>query len=160
VRASCGDGKRFGVEIRYVHNPDVDRGLATALFAIEPEVRERFAFLLGDELYLGTNHARLTDCADALAVCAILPTEDADVIRKNYGVALDDGRITALVEKPDAPLGPYAGVGTFLFDPAIFAHARATAPSARSGRVELIDVLDRAAHAGELVLPSRSKAST
>jgi dTDP-glucose pyrophosphorylase len=153
VRVACGSGQKFGVEIRYVHNPDVDRGLATGLLAVEPHVDERFAFLLGDELYLETNHAALAQCPEVLAVCALLPTEDPEVIRKNYAVVLDDGRITSLVEKPDAPPSPYAGLGTWIFDPRIFEHARTTPVSPRTGRLELIDVLDRAAQAGETVLP-------
>ena len=47
VRAACGDGSAFGVEISYVDNPDVDAGLGSLLTAIEPLVHERFALLLG-----------------------------------------------------------------------------------------------------------------
>jgi dTDP-glucose pyrophosphorylase len=153
VRASCGDGASFGIEIHYAHNPDVERGLATALLAIEPLVDERFVLILGDELYLETNHAGLVDSPEALAVCALLPSDDPEVIRKNYGVVLDGERITSLVEKPETPPSPWAGCGTWVLDPAVFAHAHATAPSARTGRLELVDVLDRAARSGEVVLP-------
>jgi len=153
VRASCGTGRRFGVELRYVFNGESDRGLGTALLAVEPLARERFVFLLGDELYLETNHAALADAPAALAVCAVLETDDPDVIRKNYGVVLDGDRIAALVEKPLEPPSRLAGLGTWIFEPRVFEHARATRVSPRTGKLELIDVLDRAVRAGEIVVP-------
>src|SRR6185295_14847253 len=42
---------------------------------------------------------------------------------------------------------------TYLFDPVIFRHARETPRSTRTGRLELTDVIDHAARAGETVLP-------
>src|SRR5581483_4203074 len=147
VRASCGTGRRFGVELRYVFNGESDRGLGTALLAVEPLARERFVFLLGDELYLETNHAALADAPAAPAVCAVLETDDPDVIRKNYGVVLDGDRIAALVEKPLEPPSRLAGLGTWIFEPRVFEHARATRVSPRTGKLELIDVLDRAVRA-------------
>ena len=102
IRETYGDGSRLGLTLEYVENRDAEGGLGTALLAIERAVREPFVMLLGDELYLGTNHAALGALPDGCtAVCALYPTEDAGVIRKNYTVALDDGRITALIEKPE-----------------------------------------------------------
>lgn len=154
IRAHYGDGTAFGVDLQYIVNPDVDRGLGSALLVTEPHVHEPFVLLLGDEFYLDTNHAELAAIAGPYtAVCGLLPTDDPDVIRNNYAVVLDDGRITGLVEKPDRMLSPYAGCGTYLFDPAIFAEARATPLSPRTGRLELTDVIDRAARSGGRVLP-------
>ena len=111
--------------------------------------------VLGDELYLGTNHDALAAgiTAQSTAVCAVLRTEDPEVVRKNYAVEVDDGRVTALIEKPDAPVGPWVGCGTFVFDPAIFAHARETPQSPRTGRLELIDVIQHAIERGAPVRP-------
>ncbi len=154
IRSACGTGESLGVELSYVDNPEVDRGLGTALLVLEPHVAERFVLLLGDELYLRSNHARLAEADPAaLAVCGILPSEDPEPIRKNYGVVLSDGRITSLVEKPESPPSPYLGCGTWLLDPRIFAFARSTPVSPRTGRLELIEVIDRAARAGERVSP-------
>src|SRR5262249_29323492 len=88
------------------------------------------------------------------AVCAVLRTDDPEVIQKNYAVEVVDGRITALVEKPGSPHGGLVGCGTFLLDPQIFATARATPPSTRTGRPELLDGLARVAHVGGVVRPS------
>ena len=151
IRAEYGDGGSLGLDLRYLVNEDVDGGLGTALFVAERAgIDEPFVMLLGDELYLDSNHRALASALEEPwdAACAIYRTEDRDVIRRNYSVALADGRITALVEKPtDAPT-PYVGCGTYVFTPSIYDDARATPRSARSGRLELTDVIDRVAKRG------------
>src|SRR5262249_49218214 len=108
IRQHLGDGRDLGVTLRYVENPHVDAGLGTVLPVLEPHVREPFVLVLGDELYLGTNHDALaTVAAPSTAVCAVLRTDDPEVVRKNYAIEVDDGRVTALIEKPDAPVGPW-----------------------------------------------------
>jgi len=154
IRERLGDGRDLGVALRYVENPRVDEGLGTLLPAIEPHVSEPFVLVLGDELYLDTNHAALAEVATPwTAVCAVQRTDDPDVVRKNYTVEIDDGRITRLSEKPEAPDGPWLGCGTFLLDPAIFEDARATPRSPRTGRFELIDVIQHAVERGAPVRP-------
>ena len=154
IRETYGDGSRLGLTLEYVENRDAEGGLGTALLAIERAVREPFVMLLGDELYLGTNHAALGALPDGCtAVCALYPTEDAEVIRKNYTVALDDGRITALIEKPERATTPYVGCGTYLFTPEIYRDAHETPRSPRTGRLELTEIIDHAARRGATVLP-------
>ncbi len=152
VRERLGDGSSLGVELRYVENPRADDGLGTILPALEPHVQQPFVLLLGDELYLESNHAGLAGVtAPWVAVCAVHRTDDPEVVRKNYAVEVVDGRITALIEKPPSPHGGLVGCGTFLLDPEIFTTARGTPPSSRTGKLELIDVIDRAAREGGLV---------
>lgn len=154
VRDTLGDGSQLGMTLRFVENLDVDGGLGTMFAVVEPHVHEPFVTILGDELYVGTNHAALADVEGPYtAVCAIHRTDDAEVIAKNYSVTMADGRITGLVEKPESAPTPYVGCGTYLFDPAIFRHARETPRSPRTGRLELTDIIDHAARAGEPVLP-------
>ncbi|HUE29788.1 MAG TPA: sugar phosphate nucleotidyltransferase, partial [Verrucomicrobiae bacterium] len=154
LRTVYGDGRELGLEIRYVRNPDFERGLATALLVVEPLVHEPFVFLLGDEVYLESNHAELAAVPPGYtAVCGVYRTDDPDLVAKNYAVTLQDGRITALVEKPEAATPPYAGCGTYAFSPDIFAHVHATAASPRTGKLELTDVIDHAARAGRAVVP-------
>lgn len=154
IRGEFADGSALGVRIEYIVNPDVDGGLGTALLAIEPHIKERFVLVLGDELYLQTNHAGLALAAEThVAVCAVRETDDVEVIRKNYAVELTDGRITRLIEKPDAPPNRYLGCGTYVFSPEIFRDARETARSPRSGRLELTDIIDHAARRGASVVP-------
>jgi dTDP-glucose pyrophosphorylase len=154
VREKLGDGSALGMTLRYVENPDVDGGLGTLFFAIEPHVREPFVLLLGDELYVESNHAELSVLPDGWeVVCGVHECDDELLIRKNYSVELRDGRITALVEKPEQPPNRYLGCGTYCFTPAIYADAHATPRSARTGRLELTDIIDHAARRGAVVLP-------
>jgi dTDP-glucose pyrophosphorylase len=154
IRTAYGDGGALGLRLHYIDNPAVDQGLGTALTAVEPHVHEPFVLLLGDELYLESNHAGLATIETPYtAVCAVYPTDDLEVIRKNYAVVVQDGRITGLVEKPAEPPNAYAGCGTYLFHPDIFRDARETPRSVRSGRLELTDIIDHAARRGAAVLP-------
>jgi len=154
IRRAYGSGSGHGIEICYVDNPDVDSGLGTVLVATERHVQEPFVLLLGDELYLDSNHAALAMIEEPyIAVCGIHPTDDIDVIRKNYGVTLEGGRITGLVEKPESAPTPFVGCGTYLLSPEIFRDTRETRRSARSGQLELTDILDHAARRGARVLP-------
>jgi dTDP-glucose pyrophosphorylase len=154
IREAYGDGSRFGVEIRYIENPEVARGLGTVFQVIEPHVDEPFILALGDELYVKSNHRELLDISRPYtAVCAVYPTHDPELIRKNYAVVIENDRITRLVEKPDTLPGPLAGCGTYVFTPEIFRDARETPPSPRTGRLELTDIIDHAARRGAPVLP-------
>ncbi len=160
IRAAYGDGAELGLRLHYVANPDVDRGLGSALQVLEPHLHEPFVLLLGDELYLDSNHADLRHPPEGyLAVCGIHPTEDDEVVRRNYSVEIRDGRIVRLIEKPaEAPI-PFVGCGTYLLTPEIFRFARETPPSPRSGRLELTDILDRAARETGRVFPLELRGS-
>ena len=141
IRAAYGDGSRFGVRIHYVDNPAVDRGLGTALLAVEPHVDEPFVMLLGDELYLESNHAELATLAEPYtAVCGLHATEDTDLISKNYAVTIDAGRITGLVEKPESAPNGFVGCGTYVFTPEIFESIDRTKPGA-GGEIQLTDAI-------------------
>lgn len=154
VRGTLGRGEALGLAITFVDNPDVDGGLGTLFAAIEPHVDEPFVLMLGDELYLGTNHADLASVPEPwTAVCAVHECDDAEQIRKNYALEVEDDRIVRLVEKPTELPNRLLGCGTYCFTPAIFADARATPPSARTGRLELTDVIDHAARRGAVVRP-------
>jgi mannose-1-phosphate guanylyltransferase/phosphomannomutase len=63
IREHFGDGSAFGVRIHYIENPDVDAGLGTALLVVELHVERAFVMVLGDELYLETNHPELDGVA-------------------------------------------------------------------------------------------------
>ena len=154
IRDAYGDGSSFGLVIRYIDNPQVERGLGTALQVLERHVTEPFVLVLGDELYLRSNHRKLTDISDPyVAVCGVYPTEDLELIRKNYSVTIENNRIISLLEKPKRPSSPLMGCGTYVFTPEIFRDARDTAPSPRTGRLELTDIIDHAAQRGAPVLP-------
>ena len=144
VRARLGDGSRHGVALEYVECPDPDVGLARGILLCRDRFTSPFVTILGDELYANTNHARLAEFEGRRfdAVCATMHTDDLHQIKRNYGVRIEDGRVTALAEKPAGIENDLLGCGTYVFTPRIFEAIEATAPSARSGRVELTDALD------------------
>lgn len=142
VRAFLGDGKAFGVTLRYVEVHDPGIGLARGLYLAKDLLPQPFVAILGDELYLGSNHAELLPPAEPWEfAAAVLETDDPRCIKKNYSVTLDGDRITGLEEKPEIVSNSYLGCGTYLFRPSIFDAIDRTAPSARSGRIELTDAM-------------------
>lgn len=142
VRACLGDGSAHGVSVRYVDVPDPKIGLARGLYLARPLLAEPFVTILGDELYIESNHERLLPLAEPWeAACAVLRTEDLTRIRKNYALTIRDGLITSLEEKPETIAEPWLGCGTYVFRPSIFDAIDRTPPSARSGRVELTDAI-------------------
>jgi hypothetical protein len=72
-----------------------------ACYSPREQFREPFVTILGDELYLASNHRRLMDDLppDFDAVCGLLRTVDLHQIKRNYSVRVEEGRITHLVEK-------------------------------------------------------------
>src|SRR5215470_11480672 len=84
IRGTYGDGAALGLDVRYHVNDDVDGGLGTALFVAERAgIAEPFVLILGDELYLDSNHRDLAGLEVPWdAVCALHRTDDVDVIRR------------------------------------------------------------------------------
>ena len=155
IRGALGDGSRLGVALRYVECPRPDDGLARGLLVARDLFDEPFVTILGDELYLDSNHQRLPEClgGEFSAVCGVLRTGDLHRIKRNYSVVMEGGRIVALEEKPAVIRNDYLGCGTYVFTPGIFRAIEATPPSPRSGRVELTDAIHRQAQEPPGVIP-------
>ena len=86
IRAALGDGASTGVRIEYVECEDINAGLARGLLLLRNKISGNFPVILGDELYLGSNHQQLLRYAQQPvgAVCGIKVTGDTTLIRKNY----------------------------------------------------------------------------
>lgn len=156
VRGWLGDGERFGVRVRYLHNPSPEKGLGDGIARVEGEVPTPFVLLLGDEVYHGSNHAELPALAasrDADAVVGVRREPDPRVIARTCSATLQGGALVGLEERPERVDGPWMGTGTYLIGPAVFDSLRRTPPSRRTGRRELTDALDRLARDGGTVLP-------
>jgi dTDP-glucose pyrophosphorylase len=155
VREVLGSGESLGVNFKYLECSDPKVGLAHGLLPALDMLTEPFVAILGDELYLDSNHADLLkrDLSAAVAVCGVHRTRNKTRIRKNYSVSMADDRIVQLVEKPAAPQTDLLGVGTYILHPRMGDWIRRTPPSPNSGRVELTDALMCAIKGGETVLP-------
>jgi dTDP-glucose pyrophosphorylase len=154
IRAVLANGEKLGVKIDYVDCPDPTIGLANGLLLAIDRFTDPFVMILGDEVYLDTNHADILklDLANAVAACGVMHTEDKRQIRKNYSLDIEDGCILGVEEKPAAPRNDLLGVGTYVLQPRIADWIRKTPPSPRSGRVEFTDALMSAIKGGERIL--------
>jgi len=155
IKERLGDGQRLGVSLRYVECAEPEMGLARGVLLAKQFFQEPFVALLGDELYLGSNHQELKQFFDEPfdAVCGLLRTDDLHQIKRNYSVQLESERISSLIEKPVEIENDLLGCGTYLFTPEIFEAIENTKPSERSGRVELTDAINTLAARGRRVLP-------
>jgi glucose-1-phosphate thymidylyltransferase len=70
---------------------------------------------------------------------------------QNYGCPILDeqGRIVRIIEKPKEPPSPYAVIGIYFYDAAVFDIVRGLKPSAR-GELEITDVNNAYAEQGLL----------
>jgi NDP-sugar pyrophosphorylase family protein len=110
VRALCGDGSRFGVTIRYVHE---EKPLGTA----GPLSLAR-TLLSGEELFLVMNGDIITDLdfssfVDAARTggCDLTVACTNHVYRSPYGVLrLDGGAVVGVEEKPEQTFTVSAGL--------------------------------------------------
>ena len=134
-----GDGSRFGVSFTYAQQPE-PKGLAQA-FTIGADFigSERSALVLGDNIFygqgLGTQLERFADL-DGAAVFAYWVTDPSA-----YGVVSfdQDGKATALDEKPENPRSNYAVPGLYFYDDDVVSIAREIKPSPR-GEYEITDI--------------------
>jgi dTDP-glucose pyrophosphorylase len=155
IRQRLGDGGRLGVSLRYIECPEPDIGLARGMLLARKYFKEPFITILGDEVYLDSNHTQLKDLANCkfIAACGVMHTNDLHQIKKNYSVRIEDGHIISVVEKPTSIENDLLGCGTYVFTPRIFDAIEATAPSPRSGRVELTDAINSLAGTQSGVIP-------
>jgi NDP-sugar pyrophosphorylase family protein/ubiquinone/menaquinone biosynthesis C-methylase UbiE len=122
IRRRFADGAALGVRLTYVANPRVDLELPYSVYLAAPHITRPCCMILADECYVGSNHRALLEQwdADAPVTCALIASEYAKQIRKNYVVTLRDGLIVDLIEKPAAVSGPQMGTGTYLLRPELF----------------------------------------
>jgi dTDP-glucose pyrophosphorylase len=138
-----------GARIRYVRQAN-QKGIGHAVLAVEPLVGDsRFITILGDELYIDSNHHELLDVIQREpsvdAVLMFKHEDDPAKISNNYTPTLDGDRVMGLIEKPVNPLGNIMGLGTYLLNAKVFDYIRNTRPSTLRDEVEITDALSNMA---------------
>jgi glucose-1-phosphate thymidylyltransferase len=149
-----GDGKRWGIRLRYAVQPKPE-GIAQA-FLIGREFigGDRVALVLGDNIFYGHDLTELLKRAASRSRGATVfayPVNDPG----RYGVIEFDpsGKAISIEEKPKAPKSRYAVTGLYLYDSRVAEIAAKLKPSAR-GELEITDLNRAYLERGELeVIP-------
>jgi glucose-1-phosphate thymidylyltransferase len=152
--ALLGDGKRWGIRLRYAVQPRPE-GIAQA-FLIGREFigGDRVALVLGDNIFYGHDLTELLKRAAARSRGATVfayPVNDPG----RYGVIEFDaaGKAISIEEKPRAPKSRYAVTGLYFYDSRVSEIAARLKPSAR-GELEITDLNRAYLEDGELeVIP-------
>ena len=122
IRHYFGDGSSFGVQLHYVENVELDRGLAWSVLLAGRQAAAPCCVMLSDECYIGSNHRELLifPYDEVIATCTTMEVDDVRLIQRNYAVYKEGDRILKLVEKPEVVENNLLGLGTFLLMPTFF----------------------------------------
>jgi glucose-1-phosphate thymidylyltransferase len=152
--ALLGDGKSWGIRLRYAVQPKPE-GIAQALLVGREFIAgDRVALVLGDNIFYGHELTELLQRAAARergATVFAYPVNDPG----RYGVVEFDprGRAVSIEEKPRQPKSRYAITGLYFYDEKVVELASKLKPSAR-GELEITDLNRAYLERGELdVLP-------
>ena len=131
-------GKKFGVKINYVEQPQ-QLGTAHAIKLAEDSIEESFLVLNGDNL---TSPQAIEEVmSNASGDVTLLLTVKENV--KGYGVVTTEGnRVTQIIEKPGTDISHYINTGIYVFTPAAFNEIPYTKISPR-GEYEITDTIQR-----------------
>jgi len=148
--ALLGDGRRWGLRLRYVVQPRPE-GIAQAFLVGREFIgNDRVALVLGDNIFYGEALPRLLQGAAARergATVFAYPVTDPE----RYGVVEFDprGKAIGIEEKPARPKSRYAVTGVYFYDHHVVEIAAKLKPSAR-GELEITDVNRAYLERGEL----------
>jgi glucose-1-phosphate thymidylyltransferase len=152
--ALLGDGKRWGIRLRYAVQAKPE-GIAQAFIVGRDFIGgERVALVLGDNIFHGHDLTELLERAakrERGATVFAYPVNDPG----RYGVVEFDarGKAVSIEEKPRQPKSRYAVTGLYFFDNEVVEIASRLKPSSR-GELEITDVNRAYLERGELdVIP-------
>jgi len=144
-----GNGKEFGLkDISYTYQ-EGHKGIADALHLAEHFAdEEKIVVVLGDNIIEGNIRKSAAAFEKQEKGARILLKEVPDP--KRFGVpTIDEGRITAITEKPEDPASHFAVIGIYMYDAKVFDIINNLTPSARN-ELEITDVNNAYLEAGTL----------
>ncbi|MEO8538894.1 MAG: glucose-1-phosphate thymidylyltransferase [bacterium] len=146
IRAAMGDGSRFGARFSYIRQ-EAPLGIAHGLGICRQHASgEPVVLYLGDNVLLGGISDFVRDFAASRSAASVILKEVHDP--RAFGVgALEDGRLTRIVEKPAEPETNLAVIGVYAFRADIFDIIDGLTPSAR-GELEIADAINGLIGAG------------
>ncbi len=135
IREAVGESYA-GLPVEYVRQ-DEQLGTAHAIGRAAEAVDGRFLALNGDCL-IDEDLVAALSAADGAAM-AVRSVPDP----RSYGiVAVEAGRVTGVVEKPEDPPTDLANLGAYAFDPSVFEYVERTELSER-GEYEITETIER-----------------
>jgi glucose-1-phosphate thymidylyltransferase len=149
-RQLLGDGSQWGMKFDYAEQAKPS-GIAEAiLIAGDRYGSQRFALVLGDNIFYGHGMTELLRAADAKSSGASVFAYHVNDPERYGVVEFDDqGRALAIEEKPVQPRSSYAVTGLYFYDEQAFGLAKQLQPSAR-GELEITDLNRAYLSRGEL----------
>ena len=134
-----GNGREYGLnEIAYAYQ-EGEGGIADALALARPFAKgDRIVVVLGDNIIEGDIRRQVAAFAEQPHGARILLKKVNDPER--FGVPVfENGRVTAIEEKPKKPRSNLAVIGIYLYDNRVFDIIKTLEPSDR-GELEITDV--------------------
>jgi glucose-1-phosphate thymidylyltransferase len=144
-----GNGRAFGLKhLNYTYQ-EGEGGIAAALSLVEHFAGgEAICVVLGDNIIQGNIKAAADAYRKQERGAKILLKKVSDPQR--FGVPeLDRERVVRIEEKPKRPKSPYAVIGIYMYDGAVFDIIRTLKPSGR-GELEITDVNNAYIDRGEM----------
>jgi len=145
-----GDGRKWGLDLRYRTQPSPDELTQAFLIGEEFLAGEGCCLVLGDNIFYGHDFAKtLRDASSHTTGATVFAYPVMDPER--YGVVEfdDQRRAISLEEKPTRPKSRYAVTGVYFYDSRVVEIAKNLKPSPR-GELEITDVNIWYLKAGEL----------
>ena len=138
--ALLGDGRQFGIRLRYTVQPSPD-GLAQAFLLGEDFIGpDACAMILGDNIFYGNGLGKLLKAAVANAEANKRATVFGYYVHdpERFGVVAFDSRekVISIEEKPVKPKSHYAVTGLYFYPAGVSSRARCVQPSGR-GELEI-----------------------
>ena len=155
IEQHLGDGARFDMRLTYLRNDRLDLELPYSVYLGAQHIDAHCVMVLADECYVDSNHAELRAQLDAsaLVTCGLVATDNPKHIRKNYIVALQDGRIVGLEEKPRRVVSGLMGAGTYVLHPEALRRLRAAFADPDRGPRDWTTWLDHLCRDGGRLVP-------
>ena len=145
-----GSGSQWGLQLSYKIQP-YPEGLAQAFILAEDFLDGApSAMILGDNIFFGQGLSKILQSASNQALGAtIFGYHVSDPSR--YGVIDFDknGKVKAIIEKPDMPPSNFAVTGLYFVDGSVSERAKQVKPSTR-GELEITDLLEDYLNDGDL----------
>jgi glucose-1-phosphate thymidylyltransferase len=140
LRGCLGTGTQWGVQLSYVAQPQ-PRGIVDGLLAAAGELgNERFALVLGDNIFYRTGlPVQLQRAAGRASGATIFAYPVSDPRRFGVVVLGSDARPVSIEEKPAHPASNLAVPGLYFYDERALEFARGLQPSDR-GEIEITDL--------------------